>query len=441
MADRLLFWALVIDVLLLALAGGPPPGMIATAVFVLAAVTLTALLAISRSAQDRHPPALLRILLIAMVALPALQLVPLPPALWRSLPGGDLREDVLSLVGAQQDWQPMSLVPVETAGTVLLAFGFVMLITAMIALRDRRFEQLLIVLGLVGLANIGIGIAQAASGGSPQFLTKADHGALLGFFANKNHAGLAIAASLALFVYLTERLPVFRTRRGLWLSVASVFAVVCAVPTNSRAGVVLTLGVATWIALRFAVVGKSWTRIAVVGGSVVLAGLLSLSPVFDRVYHRFDDVGQDLRWRFIQQSEPLIHDHALLGAGGGSFSRMFIVNEKLAWVKPTFVNELHNEYLQTLIEYGAPGVALLLVMAAALAWTGWTSWRQSAPGSAKRRQLEVGVVIIVLFAMHSAIDYPLRRPATWALFAAGCALVVRNGPSVERSDGRQPTLW
>lgn len=438
-ADRLLFWTIIVDICALALAGGPSPNRITTAIFVLGAVTLTGLLAISRSAQERRPSAALRAVLVMMVMLPALQLIPLPPALWRMLPDGVLRYDVLSLVAAQDAWRPLSLVPLMTAGAVLLAFSFAVLLTAMIALPERRFEQLLIALGLVALVNIGIGIVQAASGGSPRFIARAHHGALLGFFANKNHIGVVIAASLALSAYLVELFPVLRTRRSLWLFAATLLAVICVIPTNSRAGLLLTLTVGLWITLKLVAVGKPWMRVAVAGSGITLAALLSFSPVFDRVYGRFNDVGDDLRWRFIEQSMPLVHSHGLLGAGGGSFRRLFAVNERLTWVKPTFVNEAHNEYLQIVIEYGVFGVAVLVAGVVALAWAGWRSWCSAEHGSLDRRRLEVGAVIVALFMVHSAIDYPLRRPASWGLFAAGCALLLREG-SLARSragDGRR----
>lgn len=436
--DKALFVVVLVDICLLAFAGGPSPKEITISMVVLVALVLTALLALSPLAQENRPSLLLRALLVAIVALPALQLVPLPPALWRALPGGDLRNEVLTLAGAAQDWQPLSVVPLETAGAVLLAFSFVMLLVAMIALNRRRFEQLLMVLGFVGLLNVVVGIVQVASGGNPQFVTKADHGALLGFFANKNHAGVALAASLALFVYIVEIVPGLRARRAIWLSAAVVFAFICVVLTNSRAGLLLTLGTGLWIVLRFIVTRKRRMWIAVAVSGIVLAGLLSLSPVFDGVYHRFDAVGQDPRWRYTQQSMPLLHKYGLLGAGGGSFYRIFIVNEQLTWVKPTFVNEAHNEYLQTAIEYGVPGDMLVFAAIAMLSYSRWSRWRQTAPGSAPRCQLEVGGAIVLLFLLHSVADYPLRRPACWALFAAGCAMIVRNIPSSRRGGRQRP---
>lgn len=437
-ADRALFVIVLVDVCLLAFAGGPPPNEIAIAMFVLVAVALTGLLALTPLAREHGPSLWLRGLLIAIVALPTLQLVPLPPVLWHSLPGGDLRKDVLTLVGAAQSWQPLSLVPLETGGAVLLAYSFVALLAAMIALSRRRFEQLLMIIELVVLVNITIGIIQVASGGSPHLVTKADHGALLGFFANKNHAGVTLAAGLALFAYIVEIVPVLRAHRAIWLAAALLSAFICVVPTNSRAGLLLTLGSGLWIALRFIVTGKRRTRIAVGLSGVVLAALLSLSPVFDRVYHRFDAVGQDPRWRYVQQSMPLLENYGLLGVGGGGFYRVFIVNEQLDWVKPTFVNEAHNEYLQTAIEYGVPGILLIFAAIATLIYSGWSRWWQTVPGSAARRQLEVGGVIVLLFLLHSVADYPLRRPACWALFAAGCAMIVRNISLARRGGGQMP---
>lgn len=438
LADRLLFWAVIVDAGLLAVFGGGPPGPIVTMAIAVAATAVTACLEFSPAARERQLSPGWRTLLVAMPALPALQLIPLPPAWWHALPGGGDRQTVLALIGAANSWQPLSIVPLDTAAAAVLAFAFAVLVGALVALRDRQFTGVLVALGILALLNISVGILQAGSGGSPHLLARADHGALLGFFANKNHAGLAVAASLALFVRLTDLLPVFGPRRRLWLGGASGLALICAVATNSRAGLALTLGVAVWVALRFITAGRLYARLGVLGGGAALAGLLFLSPIFERVYNRFGDVGQDLRWRFAEQSWPLAQQYGVLGSGGGSFQRLFILNEQLPWVKPTVVNEAHDEYLQTLIEYGAPGVALLLVAFVALGWTARRRWRVAAPGTVARRQLEAGMVIVLLFAVHSAIDYPLRRPASWAVFAAGCAMIVR-GRRPDVRDGTPPT--
>ena len=59
-------------------------------------------------------PTGLRILLIATLALPAIQLVPLPPALWQALPGRDLVAESLALAGSPGLWMPLSLDPGRT---------------------------------------------------------------------------------------------------------------------------------------------------------------------------------------------------------------------------------------------------------------------------------------------------------------------------------------
>lgn len=434
--DRALFWVLAADIVLLALTGGPPPGPITTALCTVAAVALLGLLALAGAGRDRPPPAAVQAVLVAIVALPALQLVPLPPAWWHTLPGAARRAASLALVGAERGWQPVSIVPIDTAAAVLLAFCFAVLLAALVALRDQRFDQLLVVLGLVTLAHLAVGIVQAASGGSPRFHAAADHGNLLGFFANKNHAGVMIAAGLALATCLVELFAATRARRRLWLGAATGLALVCAVATNSRAGVLLTAGVGSWIAVRFLATGRPAMRVAVTAGGAALLALFSLSPVFDKLFSRFGGVGQDLRWRFTEQSLPLAREYAITGAGGGSFSRLFIVHERLAWVKPTIVNQVHDEYIQTLIEYGVLGLVVLAVAILVLARTGWTAWRRTVPGDPARGRMEAGAVIVLLFLVHSAIDYPLRRPASWALFAAGCALVIRGAVPGTRGDPR-----
>ena len=50
----------------------------------------------------------------AMVALVAIHLLPLPPALWGALPGREPVVDGLKLLGLKPGWQPLSLAPYDT---------------------------------------------------------------------------------------------------------------------------------------------------------------------------------------------------------------------------------------------------------------------------------------------------------------------------------------
>jgi hypothetical protein len=58
-------------------------------------------------------------ILVALVATPLLQLIPLPPAVWTGLPGRDQIVLALELAGLQPGWVPLSVAPDQTWGSAL----------------------------------------------------------------------------------------------------------------------------------------------------------------------------------------------------------------------------------------------------------------------------------------------------------------------------------
>jgi hypothetical protein len=64
-------------------------------------------------------PGALWALTAALVLIPVLQLAPLPPALWQALPGRLQEMRSLDLIGEENSWRPLSLVPDATLATGL----------------------------------------------------------------------------------------------------------------------------------------------------------------------------------------------------------------------------------------------------------------------------------------------------------------------------------
>ncbi|MBE2992980.1 O-antigen ligase family protein [Sphingomonas sp. CFBP 13603] len=420
--ERSLVIAILVQITGLTLAGGGVTGLGETLVIAMLTMALLVVVAFNDGAKAFASVGITaRIALAAIILLPLAQIIPLPPAIWQQLPGQALRLSAYGLIGIADTWQPMSLSPLDTTYTVLMAIAFVTLTIALLTVSREaqavvlRFVFALIVIGLL------IGVVQIASGGSAlRVHDRADHGALIGFFSNKNHMALMLAASLP--IAALEGGIYDRQRRGIpWIFVGYWGVVVIAILlTNSRAGVMLGLVATIAIAVRML---RDQPRRYLIGGPILIlaigAILLSL-PQVDAVFSRFNSVGDDLRWRFAQQSLPLLHEYWLTGSGSGSFSRLYAVHENLLWVKPTFVNQLHDDFYQLAIEQGLAGVLLLgltilsLTMAAVAAWRLYPRDR-SATVSA--------VTIIMLFAFHSIVDYPLRRPATFPLLAMAFAII------------------
>lgn len=364
-----------------------------------------------------------RIAVTGIAILPLLQLVPLPPALWHILPGQSLRIATLGLIGAADTWQPLTLDPIGTGLSAILGISFVTLLTLLMRLDDPGFDRMIdLMLGII-LFGIMIGILQVVSDGRFPNPHEVDTGPLmLGTYANKNHMGLAIACGMMAFGLLLA--PRFDPRMRQWIVMAgSIFALVCIVTTNSRAG--LLLGILGAIIL-FAgslrrLSWKYWLAAAVVLGA--LAMFVMSSAAYDLVAARFGDVDDDLRWNITNWSLPLAARYWLNGSGAGSYVAVFNPAEQLAWVKATYVNAAHNDYLQTVIELGVAGIVLVALLAISV-----VQCFPALRGGAKEqlsRQAMFGTVVIVMFALHSVVDYPLRRPAAWIFFALALAALYR----------------
>jgi O-antigen ligase len=408
-------------------------------------VLATVVLAVTFAWQDgfaafSRAPLAGRIALVGIAVWPLLQLVPLPFRLWQALPGQELRRLTLDLAGSADSWQPLTLEPAGTALCALMAIGFVAFTGWLMQLSSDDFNRLfLVALGLV-LLGILIGLLQVVSDGQfPQLQVDNMGATLLGFFANKNHMALLLACSILLFGLVVSRQfgargqpAAMQIRRRLMGTGYTVFALVAIVVTNSRAGLGLGALAAVIVLLDLARgVGLRW-RIAAVAVAAALVLAVMSSSAFEVVAGRVDDVSDDLRWRFLEWSWPLAERYAWLGSGFGSFRTLFITQEQLAWVKPTVVNAAHNDYLQLLIEGGVPAMVLLMLLVLSLV-PGIAALHRLSRRAPERHALLAGLFMILLYALHSLVDYPLRRPAAWIFFALALAAVYR-GAAAGRGD-------
>lgn len=417
--------AAMLAIVVMMLFGGGIPELLSTVLIAIMGLLLLSVLVVSDGwSALRGQSFAFRIGLIGIAVLPLLQITPLPPSLWHALPGQGLRIQTLALAGLADSWQPLSVTPLFTAGAAVIAIGFVALVVVMLALPAASVRRVAwLIFALIGI-NILIGLVQVASGGQALQIYKAsDHGALLGFYANKNHAALVLATAMPIAAYLFgSRAQVRGT--GVWLGLCAGIVMIAIVTTNSRAGI--GLGFVTLLLLSSLYV-RSVKPAYVVGGIVVaiaIAILVSTTSAFEQVFSRFNLVDEDLRWQFLWTSRPIIERYWLFGSGVGSFSTLYAVNEALAWVKPTYVNQLHDEYPQLLLEAGLPGVLLLVALAAGLGVRAWRFWMDG--NRAHRLPLMCGTLILMLIAVHSAVDYPLRRPAVLPILALALVLVIRE---------------
>lgn len=387
------------------------------------------------------------ILLVALAAgLVLLQLVPLPPGLWHALPGRALFADAAQPVVAD-GWRPLHLSPDRGYNALFsLLVPAAALVFAAHLSREERARLMLPVALLVVLSAV-VGLLQLPL---PDLSLFADHsdGAPVGLFANRNHQALFLACGIPLCAALGLRREASRlSARARAALTAGVLALILILilASGSRAG----LGAAalasalTVIAFRREIVGgwrklgrRSRRRIAVAGAATtaaLVAGVIAMGRAVSLDRLGSVDIAGDLRARTLPAVFEMLGSYFPAGAGFGAFDPAFRRFETVDLLSTIVFNQAHDDYMQVAIEGGLPGVLLL---AAGLIWFAARAVaRVRAPedtlGDAAAR---VAVVVIMLVAAASVVDYPARTPIFMMLLALAAGWLMPRGRAVGTRD-------
>jgi O-antigen ligase len=368
-------------------------------------------------------------LLAALVAIPLVQLIPLPPAVWTGLPGRDQMVLALELAGLEPGWSSLSLAPDRTWGSALALLPPVALFIAVLSLSNIQRERLVQVCIAAAIGGILLGAAQLASGGDSLYPWDwTDAGSVTGFFANRNHLASLVLITLPFAVIFGAATLRRRDQRTAALWIAGLFAglaVVALAAIRSRAGITLFAPVmvfsllAAWIAAGRGRPGPGLlVLVGAVGAALTAVAVLALPPILQRFDTDNQLEGRSDRWPLVAETAQT---YLPLGSGIGSFDSVYRSVEPLEELDSTFFNQAHNEYLETWLEAGWLGIGLVLAF---LVWyfrRSWTAWK--APPSREadlQRAASIGIGVLIL---HSVGDYPLRTVTLTVVFALCCGLL------------------
>lgn len=400
----------------------------------------------------------------AIVAVPFIQLAPLPPAIWTRLPGRVIVAESFQLLGRAPPWAPISMTPEATwlAALSLLPPLAIFLAVATLDRRDRRRMSY----ALVGFSVVSVflGLIQLAQGeDSPlRFYEFTNAGDAVGFFANRNHfAALLYSSILLAAAALAPRLaglsPGAGTfRRGIDPSARGAESVIAAgvalivliageVIARSRAGIILA---AIALAMCF-VIGGERRRIVenitfprALAAIVVLAVFLLGQAALSRLLDRFDsDPLADARLVFARNTITAAKSVTPVGAGLGSFPSFYMTFEKPADLQAgVYANHAHNDLLELWLETGLIGPVLLclfLVWLFRKAVDAWTAQYPDLP-PVDRALAQASIFVILLLLGHSLVDYPLRSGAIMAVFAFCCGVLIDPPPASGRIPVARP---
>ncbi|MGH6985728.1 MAG: O-antigen ligase family protein [Caulobacteraceae bacterium] len=360
----------------------------------------------------------------SIFALPALQLVPLPPSMWLRLPGGELRAAALRLAGLPLRFLPMSLDPSATHSALIFLIPPIAIFLAALALEEKARERL----SRLWLAMAGAGLVLGAvqitfpAASWPYLDQWANFGSPVGFFANRNHEAAFLLALLPFAFFFATRADERRLARIAAL-VFIPLAIVTLAAIGSRAAAALALPA---LALGLAV---SWRggrirrmrarpALALAAIGLVVAAFFGLSPLAGRFVAGFSREPRLEVWPAIA---ALARAHMPLGAGLGAFERVWREGEPFALLGPVYFNRAHNDFLELWLDAGIPGLCLLAVFGAVLASFAWRAWKRDADPPYLARAASSAVLLLLV---ASAVDYPLRTEALAGLFAFCCGVIV-----------------
>lgn len=371
----------------------------------------------------------------AIVALPLLQLVPLPYALWVQLPGRDAVAVSLSLAGIVPAWIPISLTPEATLGAGLALLPGLALFVAVLAMEpDRRVLLVYIILAGAALS-IVLGALQLTVQHPALYpWPMRAYDQVVGLFGNRNH----LASLLLMCLPFAAALGAGRHRwlvsnRALRWGAAlfSLLAVIALAAIRSRAGVVLfapAMLLSVFLLWRDSSgTSRQSLRLWAAGVLAAVAAVLALglSPIMDRFETADGGRGRVDRWPTVLEAAG---DYQPLGAGLGSFDPVYRSVETLTELDPTFFNHAHNEYLEIWLETGWLGALLLMVM---VAWAGrrWISaWALDRQRRADALARASGSAVFLLL-LHSSVEFSVRTTAIMAVAAVCLGLLALSRQS------------
>ena len=383
-------------------------------------------------------PALLRWGIGLLLAVPALQLVPVPMSWWAALPGHEAFSQVLRFAGVDGGWRAVSLHAEATEYAWLAMLPCAAVFVAVQQLDRHMVRRLAAVFVAMACLQAVIGVLQAGSspGAAINFGNPYGGGAATGTYVNKNHfAGLLeMAMPMLLALWSIEMLPVVTHRgeilrehprnRDLRFAMRAMFSALMVMMllalllSRSRAGIGAGL-----FAFGVAIVAMVWrsatlqVKIAlglVALGAVSLGAYVGLTPVLERFAPDTFSLEYRGRVELAVATLQAALDFMPLGSGLGTFADVFrrYQDARIAG----FIDHAHNDYAEAILELGVAGLAAIALLLAAYV----LRWRQVLRQRESRRlrfvQVAAGLGMLAMI-VHAAFDFNFHIPGNAVSFS------------------------
>ena len=440
-------WAPAFLALLVLAGGGSTRGgaveavLVAISIVLLCALTLLHLSGVRRCGRG---VGLLLLVYAAVALLAMIQILPVAGP-WTQSPLHRLAGEVRDAAGLAGPHMPISLDPHAT-WRFLASLSIPVAVTVAVAgAGNRERRQLLGSVVLAAGASVLLALLQASLGTQSWLEPYGAFGrAKGGLLNNVNHQGmLLILAMLAATAIAAGRDPEalvrtrLRERRGYRrdrrippeLAVALIAIVMLVGIALSRSLAAVALSALAIVAMPLALRFKGLTsprRLAIGGGLLVVAAMIGAWMMADRL----TDPGENslaTRLATLPALLGLARDAFPWGTGLGSFVSAYRVVEPLETLSVSYLNHAHHEPLHWLIETGLIGAFMAVGIGIALGRALARAWREAA--MPQRRMMIALTAGIILAALHSLVDFPLRTTSVGAVIAAFLALLLTHPPT------------
>ena len=366
-------------------------------------------------------------LMTASIMVVLLQLVPLPPAVWTALPGRSELAQGFAALGYALPSLPISEAPYTSVATL---FSVVPALAVFVATIRLRPEPRLLALGMVAVTILAVmfGALQVSSGhNSWAYLYKISSPGAVGFFANQNHMATLLLVAIPMAAALLASAKTDRRAAAGRYGTARVLLLLLVIGialNGSFAAYALVLPVLL-ASLSLLPGGAGWRRIALPVALIALiagVGILATRPIGTTAMQASASTSMSSRSGVWQNTVQAIDDSFPVGTGLGSFEQIYHHYEDPANVTRQYVNHAHNDYLELVLELGAPGLVLLLLFLAWWALAAVRIWTSQLSTPFTRAATIVSATILA----HSIVDFPLRTAAISAIFAGSIALMAQH---------------
>ncbi|MER8555076.1 O-antigen ligase family protein [Mesorhizobium sp. M1217] len=395
----------IVLIVSLLIGGGTASGLYTDTLIEVAAIVSAA--AVFSQTPDQRIPRPVLWLLVFAIALTALQIIPLPAAIFNGL-----RPELLlgyPWVGESR-FRFISVGVGRTVECLLYLLAAAAFFLAVLRLRTEQVSALLpfffmgvICNGLAGAIQYSLSDDIAIVGLLP-FTINA------GLFANVNHFSALLFVSIPFVVY-------YGLFRGHLLSgsFGLIALLLLLLAAGSRAGVLIGLAITVLSVIFLSARSR-------VSGFSVLVIFIGLSIYTISAWTKLDAQVLDPtfgRGEFARTTIEGIKDNWATGIGFGNFQKAYQIYERASMIFREYVNHAHNEYLEIAFEGGIPAILLMV---------GYFVLLLAALARVRRDPLQKAAFLSVSFLLiHSLVDYPLRTGALAMTFAYMNAIIFHKG--------------